>query len=87
MSILNSMIAGMILCAGIGYLLDRWIGTRFLAALGAVVGLGLSIYVVVVKYGMAEQAVPGRTSTTGLGDDDQVATGDPATGGHRKETE
>ena len=56
MGVLTSMMAGLIFWGGVGWLLDRWWGTEFLAALGAVLGLALSTYIVVVKYGQADSA-------------------------------
>jgi F0F1-type ATP synthase assembly protein I len=90
MGILNSMVAGMVLWAGVGWLLDQWWGTRFMAGLGAVLGLGFAIYLVVVKFGTPERVVhpgTGPDSASGSADAGQIQTGDPAAGGHRKETE
>lgn len=90
MGILNSMIAGMLLWAGIGWLLDLWWGTRFMAGIGAVLGLGFAIYLVITKFGApdrAERRATGPDSTTGLADAGQNQKDDPATGGHRKGTE
>lgn len=55
MSAISSMLAGMILWGGIGYLADRWAGTRFLVAIGVLVGLGLGVYLVFLRFGRPEQ--------------------------------
>jgi F0F1-type ATP synthase assembly protein I len=90
MGILNSMIAGMLLWAGIGWLLDLWWGTRFMAGIGAVLGLGFAIYLVITKFSTPDRVdhpVTGTDSRNGLADGGQIQKGDPATGSHRKGTE
>ncbi len=71
MGVLSSMFAGLFFWGGVGWLLDQWWGTRFVIAIGAVVGLALSVYVVVVKYGRADLSVPPlnlSTIDTGVSD-------------------
>jgi F0F1-type ATP synthase assembly protein I len=36
---------------GIGWLLDRWLGTRFLVAVGIVVGMAGAFYLIIKRYG------------------------------------
>lgn len=45
------MVSGIIVWGGVGWLLDRWWGTDFLALVGAIFGLTVAIYLIVVKYG------------------------------------
>lgn len=51
-SISGTLLAGVLLYGGIGFLLDRWLGTpKVFTAIGLLVGAGLGIYLVYVKYG------------------------------------
>jgi F0F1-type ATP synthase assembly protein I len=55
----------MIVWGGVGWLLDRWLETRFFILVGVILGIGVAIYLVVVKYGAVEPPAGGRpTSTT-----------------------
>ena len=51
---LSYLITGPLLYGGLGWLLDEWLGTQFLVAVGIVGGMMLSIYVVYVRYGTRE---------------------------------
>ena len=44
------MLSGLIVWGGAGLALDRWLGTNFLVLIGALLGLGVAIYLVVMKY-------------------------------------
>ena len=48
--ITGTMLSGIIVWGGVGLLLDRWWGTRFVALIGVLLGLGVAIYIVVMKY-------------------------------------
>jgi hypothetical protein len=37
--------------AGIGWALDRWLGTSFLVPFGILAGMAVSLYLVWVRYG------------------------------------
>ena len=50
-AVVGTLLAGIVVWGGIGWLLDRWLGTSFLVAIGVIVGAAASIYLVVVKYG------------------------------------
>ena len=52
--ILSIMSAGLLAYGGLGWLLDRWLGTAWLLPTGLIVGIGLSIYLVVVKFGRSQ---------------------------------
>jgi F0F1-type ATP synthase assembly protein I len=63
------MLSGMIVWGGAGWLLDRWLETRVFILVGVLLGLGVAIYLVVVKYGAVEPPAGGvrPTSTTRSG--------------------
>ena len=44
------MLSGIVVWGGVGLLLDRWWGTRFVALIGVLLGLTVAIYIVVMKY-------------------------------------
>ena len=44
------LITGPALYGGLGWLVDRWIGTSFLLPVGILAGMALSFYVVTVRY-------------------------------------
>ena len=50
-SIIGTLLAGVFVWGGIGYLLDRWIGANgLLTAVGAVVGAAGAFYLIYVRY-------------------------------------
>jgi F0F1-type ATP synthase assembly protein I len=50
-SILGTLVAGVLAWGGIGWLLDRWLGTRFLVAVGVLVGAAGAFYLIIKRYG------------------------------------
>lgn len=50
-AVTSTLMSGLALFGGIGWLLDRWWGTRFVVAIGCIVGLGLGVYTIVMRYG------------------------------------
>lgn len=52
--ILSIMIAGLLAYGGLGWLLDRWLGTSWWLPIGLVLGVALGVYLVVVKFGKSE---------------------------------
>jgi len=44
------MMAGIVVWGGIGWLVDLWLDTTFVKAIGVIVGVVASIYLVVVRY-------------------------------------
>jgi F0F1-type ATP synthase assembly protein I len=48
------MLSGIIVWGGAGWLLDRWLETRFFILVGTILGLTVAIYLVVVKYGAVD---------------------------------
>ena len=57
------MLSGIIVWGGAGWLLDRWLETRFFTLVGTLLGLTVAIYLVVVKYGAIDQPPAGRRPT------------------------
>jgi len=53
-AVLGTLFAGAFVWGGIGWLVDLWLDTMFVKAIGVVVGLAAAIYLVVTKYGRTE---------------------------------
>ena len=49
-TVLSYLISGPMLYGGLGWFLDRWLGTDWIVAVGIVAGMGLSLYVIVLRY-------------------------------------
>src|SRR4029450_9640305 len=68
-NITGTMLSGIIVWGGVGWVLDRWLGTRIFPLVGTILGLTVAIYLIVVKYGSVDQppAVrqPTRRTTSG----------------------
>lgn len=50
-SIVSYLLAGLLVWGGAGWLLDRWLGTRFLVLVGLLVGAAAATYLVYLRYG------------------------------------
>ena len=50
-SIIGTLVAGVLAWGGIGWLLDRWLGTRFLVAVGVLVGMAGAFYLIIKRHG------------------------------------
>jgi len=50
-SVLAYLISGPVLFGGAGWGLDRWLGTGFFVVIGLLAGMGLSLYVIWLRYG------------------------------------
>ena len=62
------MLSGIIVWGGVGWLLDRWLETRFFILVGTILGLTVAIYLIVVKYGaVAQPPADRRPSRTTAG--------------------
>ena len=61
--ITGTMLSGIIVWGGVGWLLDRWWGTQFVTLVGAIFGLTVAIYLIVVKYGAIDPPPAGRQRT------------------------
>ena len=49
-TVLAYLISGPLLYGGLGWLLDRWLGTQVFVAIGLVAGMALSLYMIVLRY-------------------------------------
>ncbi|WP_252976209.1 AtpZ/AtpI family protein [Janibacter melonis] len=58
-TVLAYLISGPLLFGGIGWLLDRWLGTSLIVAVGALLGMGLSLYVIWLRYGTSQAPTSG----------------------------
>lgn len=50
-SIFGYLISGQVVWGGIGFALDRWLGTSYLVLVGLLLGMGSSIYLVWLRFG------------------------------------
>ena len=50
-AVLGTMISGMAVWGGVGWLLDRWLDTRVFLPVGIILGISVAIYLVVARYG------------------------------------
>jgi F0F1-type ATP synthase assembly protein I len=50
-AVVGTLLAGVVVWGGIGWLIDLWLDTTFVKAIGVLVGLATAIYLVIVKYG------------------------------------
>jgi F0F1-type ATP synthase assembly protein I len=50
-SIIGTLVAGVLAWGGIGWLLDRWLGTEYLVAVGILVGAAGAFYLIIKRYG------------------------------------
>ena len=49
-AILGTLLAGMGVWGGVGWLLDRWLHITVLLPIGVIVGMAAAIYIVWIKY-------------------------------------
>lgn len=47
------LLSGMLLWGGAGWLLDRWLGLEVFLPVGLLVGTGLALFIVYLRYGRA----------------------------------
>lgn len=52
--ILSMLVSGLALYGGLGWLLDRWLGTSWWLPVGIIAGTVAGIYLVIAKYGRSE---------------------------------
>ena len=50
-SIVGYLLSGLMIWGGIGWGLDRWLGTTYLVLVGILLGAGSSIYLVWLRFG------------------------------------
>ena len=63
-AIIGTMLSGMAVWGGAGWLLDRWLDTEVFVPVGILLGMAVAIYVVVVRYGGAPQPSGRRTGAS-----------------------
>lgn len=66
-TVLAHLITGPVLYGGIGWLLDRWLGTSFLVIVGVLGGMALSLYVIWLRYGTSQAPSPERPNAATSG--------------------
>ena len=57
-AVMTTLVGGFVLWGGIGWVLDRWLGTHFLVPIGLIVGMALGIYAVVARHGGLSPSPP-----------------------------
>ena len=50
-SIIGYLLYGLLFLGGVGWALDKWLGTTFLLLAGLIVGAGSGIYLVWLRFG------------------------------------
>ncbi len=50
-AVIGTLISGMAVWGGVGWLLDRWLDTKVFVPVGIILGISVAIYLVVVRYG------------------------------------
>ena len=50
-TIIGLLLSGMIAWGGIGWLVDRWVGTRLFLPIGILVGAAGAFYLIIRRYG------------------------------------
>lgn len=50
-NVVSYLISGPVMLGGIGWGLDRWLGTEFLVPTGLLAGMAVSLYLVWFRYG------------------------------------
>ena len=63
-SIIGTMLSGMAVWGGAGWLLDRWLDTKVFVPVGILLGMAVAIFVVVVKFGAVDPPVGERQGNT-----------------------
>lgn len=53
-TVLAHLITGPVLFGGLGWLLDRWLGVTAFVAVGIIGGMGLSLYIIWLRYGTSQ---------------------------------
>jgi F0F1-type ATP synthase assembly protein I len=50
-AVVGTLLAGIVVWGGLGWLVDQWLDTRAFIAVGVILGVVAATYLVVVKYG------------------------------------
>ena len=59
-TVLAHLITGPVLFGGLGWLLDRWLGVTAFVAVGLILGMGLSLYTIWLRYGTSQAPTTDR---------------------------
>ncbi len=54
MRVLSILISGLAFYGGLGWLLDRWLGTSWALPAGLIIGAAAGVYLVIARYGRSE---------------------------------
>lgn len=54
MRALSIVLAGPVVYGGLGWVGDHFLGTQFLLPVGVVLGIGLSVFMIIKRYGVAQ---------------------------------
>lgn len=57
-SVVSYLLSGILLCGGLGWLVDRWLDLTLFAPLGVLLGVGLSLYLVFARIDRSPPAGP-----------------------------
>ena len=63
-AVTGTMLSGMAVWGGAGWLLDHWLGTRVFFPVGIIFGMAVAVYLVVVRYGAVEPPSGKRPNST-----------------------
>ncbi|WP_236824676.1 MULTISPECIES: hypothetical protein [unclassified Blastococcus] len=63
----GTLLSGMAVWGGAGWLLDQWLDTRVFFPVGIILGAAVAIYVVVVKYGTVPPTTGGTANSATAG--------------------
>jgi F0F1-type ATP synthase assembly protein I len=63
-AVTGTLISGMAVWGGAGWLLDRWLGILFFAPAGILLGTAVAIWLVVVRYGAVDPPAGQRSGKT-----------------------
>ena len=61
-AVIGTLISGMAVWGGVGWLLDQWWDTRVFFPVGVILGMALAIYLVVARFGGLPPAPGGGSS-------------------------
>lgn len=50
-AVVGTLFAGIFVWGGIGWLIDLWLDTMFVKAIGVLLGLATAVYIIVVRFG------------------------------------
>ncbi len=63
-AVIGTLISGMAVWGGVGWLLDRWLDTKVFLPVGVLLGISVAIYLVVARYGKVPPPPGGQQGST-----------------------